>query len=78
VWTYSDAQHAYDTTKDETYLHCGIIPLEVLLMNYKCIECIIVKDSVVNAIYFGTIAVAVVQMTMAGMAMANQMCHYGM
>lgn len=45
-----DAQHVYDTTKDETYLRRVIMPLEVLLINYKRI---VVKDSAVNAICYG-------------------------
>ena len=45
-----DAQHVYDTTKDETYLRRVIMPLEVLLTNYKRI---VVKDSAVNAICYG-------------------------
>jgi H/ACA ribonucleoprotein complex subunit 4 len=45
-----DAQHVYDTTKDETYLRRCIMPLEVLLTKYKRI---VVKDSAVNAICYG-------------------------
>jgi H/ACA ribonucleoprotein complex subunit 4 len=45
-----DAQYVYDTTKDETYLRRVIMPLEVLLTNYKRI---VVKDSAVNAICYG-------------------------
>lgn len=45
-----DAQHVYDTTKDEKYLRRVIMPLEVLLTNYKRI---VVKDSAVNAICYG-------------------------
>lgn len=45
-----DAQHVYDTTKDETYLRRVVMPLEVLLTNYKRI---VVKDSAVNAICYG-------------------------
>mmetsp|Transcript_23456 Transcript_23456/g.32890 ORF Transcript_23456/g.32890 Transcript_23456/m.32890 type:complete len:480 (-) Transcript_23456:101-1540(-) len=45
-----DAQHVYDTTKDEKYLRRCIMPLEVLLTNYKRI---VVKDSAVNAICYG-------------------------
>jgi H/ACA ribonucleoprotein complex subunit 4 len=45
-----DAQYIYDTTKDETYLRRVIMPLEVLLTNYKRI---VVKDSAVNAICYG-------------------------
>jgi H/ACA ribonucleoprotein complex subunit 4 len=45
-----DAQHVYDTTKDEKYLRRVIMPLEILLTNYKRI---VVKDSAVNAICYG-------------------------
>merc|ERR1712070_864404 len=45
-----DAQHVYDTTKDEKYLRRVVMPLEVLLTNYKRI---VVKDSAVNAICYG-------------------------
>mmetsp|Transcript_28106 Transcript_28106/g.26938 ORF Transcript_28106/g.26938 Transcript_28106/m.26938 type:complete len:492 (-) Transcript_28106:255-1730(-) len=45
-----DAQHVYDTTKDEKYLRRCIMPLETLLTNYKRI---VVKDSAVNAICYG-------------------------
>jgi H/ACA ribonucleoprotein complex subunit 4 len=45
-----DAQHVYDTTKDETYLRRVVMPLEVLLTKYKRI---VVKDSAVNAICYG-------------------------
>ena len=45
-----DAQHVYDTTKDESYLRRVVMPLEVLLKNYKRI---VVKDSAVNAICYG-------------------------
>merc|ERR1712072_899342 len=45
-----DAQHAYDTTKDEGYLRRVVMPLEVLLTNYKRV---VVKDSAVNAICYG-------------------------
>eukprot|EP00538_Stauroneis_constricta_P002367 CAMPEP_0119555058 /NCGR_PEP_ID=MMETSP1352-20130426/7382_1 /TAXON_ID=265584 /ORGANISM="Stauroneis constricta, Strain CCMP1120" /LENGTH=490 /DNA_ID=CAMNT_0007601761 /DNA_START=33 /DNA_END=1502 /DNA_ORIENTATION=+ len=45
-----DAQHVYDTTKDETYLRRVVLPLEVLLTKYKRI---VVKDSAVNAICYG-------------------------
>jgi H/ACA ribonucleoprotein complex subunit 4 len=40
----------YDTTKDERYLRRIVMPLEVLLTNYKRI---VVKDSAVNAICYG-------------------------
>jgi len=45
-----DAQHVYDATKDEKYLRRVVMPLEVLLTNYKRI---VVKDSAVNAICYG-------------------------
>jgi len=45
-----DAMHVYDTAKDETYLRRIIMPLEVLLTNYKRI---VLKDSAVNAICYG-------------------------
>lgn len=45
-----DAQWMYDNLKDETYLRRVIMPLEVLLTNYKRI---VVKDSAVNAICYG-------------------------
>ena len=45
-----DAQHVFDATKDEKYLRRVVMPLEVLLTNYKRI---VVKDSAVNAICYG-------------------------
>merc|ERR1711934_264164 len=45
-----DAQHVYDTTKDESYLRRIIMPLEALLTSYPRI---VVKDSAVNAICYG-------------------------
>ncbi|KAG2495733.1 hypothetical protein HYH03_006331 [Edaphochlamys debaryana] len=45
-----DAQWVYDNFKDETYLRRVIMPLEVLLVNFK--RCV-VKDSAVNAICYG-------------------------
>jgi H/ACA ribonucleoprotein complex subunit 4 len=45
-----DAQHVYDTTKDETYLRRVVMPLEILLTNFKRV---VVKDSAVNAICYG-------------------------
>lgn len=45
-----DAQHVYDTTKDEAYLRRVVMPLEILLVNYKRV---VVKDSAVNAICYG-------------------------
>lgn len=45
-----DAQWVYDNHKDESYLRRVIMPLEVLLTNYKRL---VVKDSAVNAICYG-------------------------
>jgi len=45
-----DAQSQFDATKDEGYLRRVVMPLEVLLLNYKRI---VVKDSAVNAICYG-------------------------
>uniref|UniRef100_A0A0G4GK27 Uncharacterized protein n=1 Tax=Chromera velia CCMP2878 TaxID=1169474 RepID=A0A0G4GK27_9ALVE len=45
-----DAQHLYDTHKDESYLRRVIFPLELLLTEYPRI---VVKDSAVNAICHG-------------------------
>ena len=45
-----DAQYVYDNSKDESYLRKVIMPLEVLLTNYKRV---VVKDSAVNAICYG-------------------------
>merc|ERR1711957_1088609 len=45
-----DAMHVYDTEKDERYLRRVVMPLEVLLINFKRI---VVKDSAVNAICYG-------------------------
>merc|ERR1712127_1099934 len=45
-----DAQHMCDSTKDETYLRRVVMPLEVLLTNFKRV---VVKDSAVNAICYG-------------------------
>jgi H/ACA ribonucleoprotein complex subunit 4 len=45
-----DAQHVYDQTKDEGYLRRVVMPLEVLLTNFKRV---VVKDSAVNAICYG-------------------------
>jgi H/ACA ribonucleoprotein complex subunit 4 len=45
-----DAKYNYDQTKDETYLRRIVMPLEVLLTNYKRV---VVKDSAVNAICYG-------------------------
>ncbi|CAK64401.1 unnamed protein product (macronuclear) [Paramecium tetraurelia] len=46
-----DAQYRYEKFKDESYLRHVIIPLEVLLTNYKRRQ--VVKDSTVNAICYG-------------------------
>ena len=40
-----DAQHCYDTNRDETYLRRVIHPLEKLLIDHKRI---VVKDSAVS------------------------------
>jgi len=45
-----DAMWMYDNFKDETYLRRTIMPLEVLLTNFKRV---VVKDSAVNAICYG-------------------------
>lgn len=45
-----DAQHMYDQNKDESYLRRVVMPLEVLLTNFKRV---VVKDSAVNAICYG-------------------------
>ena len=45
-----DAQWVYDNYKDESYLRRTIMPLEVVLTNYKRL---VVKDSAVNAICYG-------------------------
>jgi len=45
-----DAQWVYDNYKDESYLRRIIMPLEVVLTNYKRL---VVKDSAVNAICYG-------------------------
>ena len=45
-----DAQWMFDNLKDESYLRRVIMPLEVLLTNYKRI---VVKDSAVNAVCYG-------------------------
>jgi len=45
-----DAQHVYESQKDESYLRWAIKPLELVLTNYKRI---VVKDSAVNAICYG-------------------------
>jgi H/ACA ribonucleoprotein complex subunit 4 len=45
-----DAQWAFDTYKDESYLRRVILPLERLLIGYKRV---VVKDSAVNAICYG-------------------------
>jgi len=45
-----DAQYAYDTYKDESYLRRAVLPLEILFANTKRV---VVKDSAVNAICYG-------------------------
>merc|ERR1712004_328248 len=45
-----DAQHMYDTVRDEKYLRRCVMPLELLLTTYPRI---VVKDSAVNAICYG-------------------------
>jgi len=45
-----DAQYMYDQSKDESYLRRVVMPLEVLLTNFKRV---VVKDSAVNAICYG-------------------------
>lgn len=45
-----DAQWVYDNHKDEAYLRRVIMPLEVLLTNYKRV---VVKDSAINAVCYG-------------------------
>lgn len=45
-----DAQWLYDNFKDDSYLRRIVMPLEVLLTNYKRI---VVKDSAINAICYG-------------------------
>jgi len=45
-----DSMYEFDTNNDETYLRRVIMPLEVLLTDYKRV---VVKDSAVNAICYG-------------------------
>jgi H/ACA ribonucleoprotein complex subunit 4 len=45
-----DAQFMYDQSKDETYLRRIVMPLEIVLTNFKRV---VVKDSGVNAICYG-------------------------
>lgn len=45
-----DAQWVYDNMKDESVLRRVVMPLEVLLTNYKRV---VVKDSAVNAVCYG-------------------------
>ena len=45
-----DAQWVYDNYRDETYLRRVVMPLEILLTNYKRF---FVKDSSVDAICYG-------------------------
>lgn len=45
-----DAQHIYDSARDESYLRRTIMPLERILITYPRI---VLKDSAVNAVCFG-------------------------
>ena len=45
-----DAQHIYDSSRDESYLRRTIMPLERILVTYPRI---VVKDSAVNAVCYG-------------------------
>ncbi|KAL3910671.1 MAG: hypothetical protein SGPRY_008975 [Prymnesium sp.] len=45
-----DAQHLYDSQKDESYLRHAIKPLEILLTSFKRL---VLKDSAVNAVCYG-------------------------
>jgi len=45
-----DAQHVYESNKDESYLRKIVMPLEIILVSHKRI---IMKDSAVNAICYG-------------------------
>jgi len=45
-----DAQFHFEKTGDEKYLRRVIMPLEILLINYKRI---VVKDTSVNAVCYG-------------------------
>merc|ERR1711862_584866 len=45
-----DGQYLYDTVHDEKYLRRCVMPLELILTNYKRI---VVKDSAVNAVCYG-------------------------
>lgn len=45
-----DAQHLYDTTRDESYLRHVVRPLESLLLGLKRL---VLKDSAVNAVCYG-------------------------
>merc|ERR1711920_255811 len=45
-----DAQFTYENMRDEKYLRRVVMPLELILTNYKRI---VVKDSAVNAICYG-------------------------
>jgi H/ACA ribonucleoprotein complex subunit 4 len=45
-----DAMWVYDNFKQEDYLRRVVLPLEILLTNYKRI---VVKDSAVNAVCYG-------------------------
>jgi H/ACA ribonucleoprotein complex subunit 4 len=45
-----DAQHVYDSSRDESYLRRTVMPLERILVTYPRI---VVKDSAVNALCYG-------------------------
>ena len=45
-----DAQHVYDSARDESYLRRTVMPLERILITYPRI---VVKDSAVNALCYG-------------------------
>lgn len=45
-----DAQHVYDTSRDESYLRRIVRPLESLLTGFKRV---VVKDSAINALCYG-------------------------
>jgi len=45
-----DAQHVYDSTRDESYLRRIVRPLESLLISHKRL---VVKDSAINALCYG-------------------------
>lgn len=45
-----DAQYLYENFGDESYLRRVIMPIEILLTNYKRV---VVKDTTVNSICYG-------------------------